>query len=308
MIKGYQGLLLLVSLAGLLLGLHLSTDYAGTNRQSAARPATRTSFQATAPLESFTDADFTRHVEQLKKKLPSNEFSIVIQPPFVVIGDQAATVVKAHSESTVKWAVDKLKQDFFAKDPKEILDIWLFKDSVSYEKNALALFGEKPTTPYGYYSSTDNALVMNIGPGAGTLSHELVHPYIEANFPDAPSWFNEGLASLYEQPREREGHMWGTTNWRLPGLTSMIRKKDIPTLRTLLTTTNDEFYNAEFDAYAYARFLCQYLQDHGKLRDFYKDFVASKDHTGVTSLEKAVGKSLEEFQPEFNKWALSLRR
>ena len=41
---------------------------------------------------------------------------------------------------------------------------------------------------------------MNIGPGPGTLSHELVHPYMEANFPNVPAWFNEGLASLYEQP------------------------------------------------------------------------------------------------------------
>ena len=29
-------------------------------------------------------------------------------------------------------------------------------------------------------------MVMNIGPGAGTLVHEVVHPYMEANFPDVP--------------------------------------------------------------------------------------------------------------------------
>jgi len=38
---------------------------------------------------SFTDADFARHVEQLKKKLPGNEFTVVVQPPFVVIGGMA---------------------------------------------------------------------------------------------------------------------------------------------------------------------------------------------------------------------------
>src|SRR5439155_8702948 len=74
----------------------------------------------------FSDADFARHVEQLKKKLPGNDFTVVVQPPFVVIGDESPQSVKEHSEKTVKWAVDKLKQDFFTKDPKEILDIWLF--------------------------------------------------------------------------------------------------------------------------------------------------------------------------------------
>ena len=91
--------------------------------------------------------------------------------------------MKEHSEKTIKWAVDKLKQDFFTQDPKEILDIWLFKDADSYQRNTLALFGEKPGTPYGYYSSTHKALIMNISTGGGTLVHEIVHPFVEANFP-----------------------------------------------------------------------------------------------------------------------------
>src|SRR3954469_22345364 len=83
---------------------------------------------ASVPLVIATagaDIDYSRHVEQLKKKLPSPDFTIVVQPPFVVIGDEPAEAVKEHSERTVKWAVDKLKQDYFSKDPKEILDIWL---------------------------------------------------------------------------------------------------------------------------------------------------------------------------------------
>lgn len=252
-------------------------------------------------------ADLEARAAELRTQLDGQGFTVTVTAPFVVVGDESAARVRSRV-NFVDWVVKLIEKDYFDKQPDKILVIWLFRNINTYKAGAKKFFDDEPTTPYGYYSSDDNALVMNIGPGAGTLSHELVHPYIEANFPDAPSWFNEGLASLYEQPREREGHMWGTTNWRLPGLTSMIKKKDLPSLRTLLTTTSDGFYNAEFDAYAYARFLCQYLQDHGKLRDFYRDFVASKDHTGVTSLEKAVGMSLEKFQPEFNKWALSLRR
>jgi hypothetical protein len=208
----------------------------------------------------------------------------------------------------VRWIVRLVEQDFFSKQPDKVIEIWLFKNEATYRKGAKKFFDDEPETPYGYYSSQDNALVMNIGPGAGTLSHELVHPYIEANFPASPSWFNEGLASLYEQPREREGHMWGTTNWRLPGLQKMIREKTLPKLQALLSTTRDGFYDAEFDAYAYARFLCQYLQDNGKLRDFYKKFVAdTKDTTGRTALEAVLGMDLATFEPIFKKWALALR-
>jgi len=254
-----------------------------------------------------SQGDIERRAAELKKQLAGQGFTVTTTGPFVVVGDESPAKVRSRV-NFVDWVVRLIEKDYFDKQPDKVIVIWLFRNITTYKAGAKKFFDDEPTTPYGYYSSSANALVMNIGPGAGTLSHELVHPYIEANFPDAPSWFNEGLASLYEQPREREGHMWGTTNWRLPGLTAMIRKKELPPLRALLATSSDEFYGADFDAYAYARFLCQYLQDHGKLRDFYRDFAASKDTTGVTSLEKAVGKKLEDFQPEFNKWALSLRR
>ncbi|MBA3460366.1 MAG: hypothetical protein H0T46_10425 [Deltaproteobacteria bacterium] len=254
-----------------------------------------------------TRAQLEARATELKQQLAGQGYTVTITGPFVVVGDESATKVRSRV-NFVDWVVKLIEKDFFDKQPDKLLTIWLFRNITTYKAGAKKFFDEEPTTPYGYYSSEDSALVMNIGPGAGTLSHELVHPYIEANFPDAPSWFNEGLASLYEQPRERDGHMWGTTNWRLPGLTSMIRRKTLPSLKDLLTTSRDGFYEADYDSYAYARFLCQYLQDHGKLREFYKAFVASPDHTGVTALEKILGQSLDEFQPVFNKWALSLRR
>src|SRR5438105_12271759 len=62
------------------------------------------------------DTDFTRHVEQLKKRLPGREFTIIVQSPFVVIGDGTPAAVKSQAE-TVRWAVEKLKQEYFQKDP-----------------------------------------------------------------------------------------------------------------------------------------------------------------------------------------------
>jgi len=244
----------------------------------------------------------------LDKKLAKQGFTVVVSPPFVVVGDESVKKVSSRV-NFVNWVIELIEKDYFSKQPDKVIEIWLFRNEKTYRAGAKKYFNDEPDTPYGYYSSEDDALVMNIGPGAGTLSHELVHPYIEANFPDAPSWFNEGLASLYEQPREREGHMWGTTNWRLPGLQSMIRAKSLPSLKSLLSTTRDGFYDANFDAYAYARFLCQYLQDNGKLRDFYKKFSTdTKDLTGQRAMEAVLGQDLASFQPVFEKWAMSLRR
>ena len=261
---------------------------------------------STAEAAPTTD-ELAARVKDLENKLDGQGFKVMIEAPFVLVGDESLAKVKSRA-NFVRWIVRLIEADYFSKQPDKIIEIWLFKNEKTYRKGAKKFFDDEPETPYGYYSPDDNALVMNIGPGAGTLSHELVHPYIEANFSGAPSWFNEGLASLYEQPREKEGHMWGTTNWRLPGLTRMIKAKSLPAVSALIATSREGFYDAAYDSYAYARFLCQYLQDHGKLRDFYKKFVADKDTTGKAALEAVLGMELAAFDPIFQKWALGLKR
>ena len=180
---------------------------------------------ATSPaVAGPTQDELAARAAALQKQLAGQGYTIVVEPPFVVIGDESPKKVQQRA-SFVRWIVKLIEKDYFSKQPDKIIDVWLFRNQSTYKRGAKKFFDDEPTTPYGYYSSADNALIMNLGPGAGTLSHELVHPYIEANFPDGPSWFNEGLASLYEQPREKDGHMWGTTNWRLPGLQGMIKAK-----------------------------------------------------------------------------------
>ena len=258
----------------------------------------------------FSDTDFGAHVEQLKKRLPSTDFTIVIQPPFVVVGDEPAATVREHSLHTVKWAVDKLKAEYFSRDPKEILDIWLFKDAASYEKNVQLLFGEKPGTPYGYYSSAHKALVMNISTGGGTLVHEIVHPFIEANFPACPPWLNEGLGSLYEQSGEVNGHIHGFTNWRLPGLQTSIKAGAVRSFRGLTALDARGFYDDDKGTnYAQARYLCYYLQQKGLLTKFYRTFHAHQktDPTGYQTLRETLGNiDMKVFKRKWEKYVLGL--
>ena len=274
---------------------------------------------ATTTSVGFTEAEFTRHVTDLKaritKKLSARGptgFSIIVQKPFVVIGDEPRDVVQERAEGTVKWAVDRLKQDFFVKDPNDILDIWLFKDAASYEKHTQLFFGESPSTPYGYYSPTHKALIMNIGTGGGTLVHELVHPFMEANFPGCPPWFNEGLGSLYEQCGDVGGHIHGFTNWRLPGLQLAIGEKRVPAFKTLMELDRDGFYSDDRGTnYAQSRYLCHYLQEEGLLITFYQEFLKrqKEDPSGFQSLQKVLGETdMDAFKQKWEKYVLALKR
>jgi len=266
---------------------------------------------------TFTAADYAQHMMQLAPKIPGAAFTVVIQPPFVVIGDESPAAVKERAERTIQWAVDKLKDAFFEKDPVEIIDIWLFKDDESYHEHTWQVFRDRPTTPFGYFSSEHRALVMNIRTGGGTLVHEIVHPFVAADFPQCPAWLNEGLGSLYEQCHEANGRIEGLPNWRLVGwereggLQDAIRAGRVPSFKTLCSTTDHQFYNEDRGTnYAQARYLCYYLEQHGLLCKFYRTFRANHadDPTGYDTLQAVLGRDdMDAFQKEWEAYVLKLR-
>ncbi len=262
------------------------------------------------PSTGFTAADFCQHMMKLRPKIPSDRFTVVIEPPFVVIGDEEPKVVRRRAKGTIRWAVTKLKEAYFQKDPPAVIDIWLFRNKESYDKHTKQLFGQVPSTPFGYYSSSDRALVMNIATGGGTLVHEIVHPFVEGDFPECPAWLNEGLGSLYEQCHESDGRIEGMTNWRLAGLQDAIRAGRLPSFHQLCSTSDAEFYRDPHGTnYAQARYLCYYLEQHRLLRSFYRRFRASvaRDPTGYKTLSEVLGTDdMAAFQRRWEQYVLRL--
>lgn len=273
------------------------------------------SLAAGADLATNTSANtaFTEHLAQLRAP---EGFTVVAQPPFVVIGDEPPAQVWLRATNTVKWAVDRLKQDYFPRDPVEIIDIWLFRDRTSYTNHARLLFNDTPTTPFGYYSAEHRALIMNIGTGGGTLVHEIVHPFMRANFPECPAWFNEGLASLYEQASEKNGHIHGKINWRFKGLEQAIKEGRMIPFQQLMAMSESKFYGGSNNTnysehYGQARYLCYYLQEKGLLTKFYHEFVANvkRDPTGFNTLKRVLGENdMKTFQKKWEKFILDLRK
>jgi hypothetical protein len=263
---------------------------------------------AWAAAEAPLSPEFARHFEALKPTVPEG-FTVVVEAPFVVIGEGSAEEVKLYAERTVRWAVARLKRDYFEKPPPEIYDIWLFKGKESYEKNTQAIFREKPISPFGYCSPAHHALIMNIATGGGTLVHEIVHAFVASNFPDCPTWFNEGLASLYEQCGDADGHIRGYTNWRLPGLQKAIRAGEVRSFAKLTAMTATEFYGDKAACYSQARYLCYSLQEKGLLVKFYKEFRANvkSDPTGFQTLKKVLGEEdMDAFKAKWEAEVLKL--
>ncbi|HQZ96458.1 MAG TPA: hypothetical protein PLP21_09075 [Pyrinomonadaceae bacterium] len=269
-----------------------------------ARPQTR--IAADLP----TAEAFETHASQLRAKLKGRGFTVLVERPFIVVGDDSADRVEQWAKDVVRGTIQKLKQDYFKKDPANILEIWLLKDETSYRKHAKEFFNDEPDTPYGYYSPSKKALIMNIATGGGTLVHEIVHPFMEVNFPDCPAWFNEGMGSLYEQSGTVDGHIYGYTNWRLRGLQNGLRKKIVPTFKAMTSMSDGEFYKeATGTNYAQARYLMYYLQEKKLLVRYYKEFSATvkTDPTGYKTLQRVLGeRDMLAFQRRWEAFVMKL--
>lgn len=235
-------------------------------------------------------------------------FTIIIEPPYVVAGDGGPTAVRRRAEGTIRWSHEKLRAQFFSRDPDEPVRVWLFRDDTSYVKHVQAWLGEEPSTPYGFAGET--GLYMNIGTGGGTLIHEMVHPLVDTNIQDCPPWFNEGLASLFEHAAEEDGRIVGRVNWRLRGLKAGIRDGTVPPFEALMAMDSEAFYQDPYGVhYGTSRYLMYYLQQEGLLQR-YTALVGrtrADDPAGVGALKTVLGhEDLAAFQMQWAAWVLAL--
>jgi hypothetical protein len=256
-----------------------------------------------------SEEDSRRVAGEIRKELgPDARVDLVEDLFFVATNDTARSHERC--KGTVTWVYRHLTKDFLARKPEKPIRVFLFRDKQTYEEYCKATYSKPPSTPFGFYMAHERKMVMNISTGLGTLAHEMVHPLVAEDFPAIPSWFNEGFASLYEQSGERAGKMVGYVNWRLRGLQKALREGKAVLFRDLVKTTTEQFYGDDRGVnYASARYLCLYLQETGKLEEFYKAFraAADGDPTGAATLEKVSGKRLEDLDRVWQEWVLRLR-
>ncbi|MGD0091173.1 MAG: DUF1570 domain-containing protein [Planctomycetota bacterium] len=257
----------------------------------------------------------SRAVAKLKEELRAQlaeAFRIVQIGPWIVATDLPAEEAPRYTDYTIARYAAAIQRQLFTAHPRsEPVKVYLFRDKTSYETWNQKLFGEKPDTPFGYYSRHHNAMVMNIGTGGGTLLHEIVHAMAEPDFPEIPAWLNEGLGSLFEaSDRSRTGKVIGVTNWRLTGLQKDLEKGTAPKLKDLLAMSDSDFYGARSGSnYAAARYLMQYLQEKGQLEEFYTRIRDKKDPDALTTLRGVFGNklSVEQIEEACYAWVRTLK-
>jgi hypothetical protein len=229
----------------------------------------------------------------------------VARPPFVVVA--TSRVDRDDAIATIAWAGERLRRQLFDREPAKPITVWVFGTESEYRSGSSAVLGIVPDTPYGFYSPCKRAVVVDAAYGWGTLVHELVHAYMDADFPDAPVWLEEGMASLFENSAPRpDDAISGTTNWRLSSLQTALARSKAPSFVTLTKAGRGDFNGDEADIYyATARYLCFWLQEHGLLERFYKEHRRRKGD-GLDVLRQVTGMETASLRTDWESFVLAL--
>ena len=238
---------------------------------------------------------------------------VVTEAPFILAGP-GWTVASLHTVTDlVHRALDAFYNGRFATRPTRPVAVYLFSSAGPYERFCKTRLGEPCMSDFGFYRPDVRTIVMNAGPGIGTLTHEIVHPLVEADFERAPTWIDEGLASVFEAPvLPRAGEIHGAKNWRLPRLRAAVssaKEREHTTLEALFAMNDATFRDDDVSLhYAMARYACQWLDERGQLWSFYRawrDGVRT-DPTGEKAFAAVTGQTPAQATAAWQAWVRRL--
>ncbi len=295
----------------------LTSPAATTNASAPTRPVTSAASSADAAAAVRAEppydleADREARLKLAREDLGAATKAIRVAPIFIVAGPSPA--VTSSATPFIEAVIAAYTNGRFGKAPAQAISIYIFPEPTSYHGFCRKHYGGKECiSRFGFYEPNDRKIIMN-GGADGTLSHELAHPFVETDFPEAPTWINEGIASLFEQPiLAGRGEIHGGKNWRFPRLrNAMNSAKEDPSVRleTLFTIGDDDFRNASEDLhYAMARYFCQWMDEKGKLWAFFhawRDNVKD-DPRGEKAFIEVMGKTPRDASTEWRRWLRAL--
>jgi hypothetical protein len=275
------------------------------------RPTPSPRSEPADPLQKPLVAACQRAREQMMQRLGAQFFSIV-HTPFVIVGDIDVARLERIYRETIVPARRALAIAFFDRPPDQPVTIVLLSGDEAYERCVFSLERHRRAAYAGYYERKERRLVVNLDTGEGTLAHELTHALAHFDFPEMPEWFDEGLASLFEEARFSEDrlHITGRGNWRSRDLLPALRDGTLQPLESLISQTRVRADHQALD-YAHARYFCLYLQQRGLLEPFYRKFRlgVTDDPTGLKTLRGLfAANDLSAVDGDFRAWALDLDR
>lgn len=285
------------------------TSIASAPTVEAGAPLVAAESDAGAPYD--VEADRARRLRAAEEDLGTHAAATKVTPPFVLAGPTRAAI--AGSEAFIEAVLGAYRNERFGTSPQRAISIYVFPAAAAYHAYCRRVYGgSECMSRFGFYEPDERKIIMQGGAG-GTLSHELAHPFFEADFPTGPTWLNEGIASVFEQPiLHPKGQIHGGKNWRLPRLLQALgsaKERDEARLEALFGMPDATFRNDQESLhYAVARYACQWLDERGFLWPFYRAYRdgITEDPTGEAAFTRVVGQKPADATRAWHRWLRAL--
>jgi hypothetical protein len=262
--------------------------------------------------------DIAERLQAARDLFGADVHTRVLDDTFVLAGKPAALLDRAGA--LLDRALPQLYTARFARHDLDPVTVLLFPTDEGYGAY-VARFDGNPHD-WGIFNVRTHVIAAKGSGGDAflpTLLHEVVHPIMEADFPRDQVWFEEGVASLFEAPMfAADGSLHVVPkNRRQERLRAAFRspkERDEVTLPKLFAMDAVTF-NARIDGgkdqsrhsrnYALARSFCAWLEEKGKLWEFYRtwrDGVVA-DERGEKAFERVIGMTVEGAEAPWREWA-----
>lgn len=286
-----------------------------TAKDSRPAPPRQISVEVVSPLKSDADSRLRQACENVAQEIVTRldrSSTVLIRPPYVIAGDMSEETLERLHQTVVLPTERALNVGFFDVRPTEPITIVAFAKEAGFRDFARRVDRRSSVSYYGYYLRDHRRLVVNVSTGAGTLAHELTHALAHFDFPNMPEWFDEGLASVFEQSEftDTTHRLTGTDNWRVHHVLRALHDNHLRPTGDLVQGQSVRSDNEAID-YAHARYVCLFLQDQQLLEPFYRKLRSrsESDPTGWQTLrEIAACETAQDFDGAFRRWVVKYHK
>lgn len=261
------------------------------------------------------------------KELLGNGYIYIDKGDLLVVSDlDPATALPLVSRDFLAY-MQILRRDFFTRSAQPaggksvpILTVFLFKNRESYVQGLrkiginVAAEDEKNRGAVrdGYYfgGKERNFILINYrdsyAQGLSTYTHEMSHALMRREFPDAPVWINEGIATMVGHCRLQGGSLQYYYNGSVGTAKMALRADALPTVAQILRLTHRHYADPDNHGVFYdaGEQLCRFLHSRNQLLPVYR---ALRDddkgsETAEQILRRITGLGLDGLDKAWHAW------
>jgi hypothetical protein len=191
--------------------------------------------------------------------------------------------------------IDLLSRDFFKPQFDFPIRVLVLEDRDKFQDFLKRRLRMANPPRFGCYVPPIKTFVTYESAGFGTFAHEIIHPFIERNWPDRPVWTAEAIPTFFEKfygywKGDQLVLHWGFQNpWRIEALGPKLGALD---LKAILTDPDETGYHESEQ-----RMVSLFLWQQGCFKELL-NVIARRDTKGYGSfIEAAMGRPIDEIVP-----------